>query len=171
VIERHEIAVLMKAVGGVVKKHVGAAIESLSGRLNDFDQRISAIPAGARGERGEKGDAGRDAEPLDTELFARQVIERIPAPRDGKDAVVDMPALARDVLALIPVPRDGRDGKDADPEVVRAIMREEVERSVTVAAENAVSERVARDAKSVIDAKEFSRRVSKALGYEVVIDG
>lgn len=38
-----------------VKSYVGRALATVSGRLDEFDERLKAIPAGAKGDQGERG--------------------------------------------------------------------------------------------------------------------
>lgn len=93
-----EMAALMRSVAAVIKDHVGEAVRGLSARLDDFEARISAIPAGEKGQDGKDGRDGDDG-------------------KDGASVTVDdvLPAIREDVqkfLEAIPAPQDGKDGKD-----------------------------------------------------------
>lgn len=61
-IEPHEITILMKSVGLVVREYVDAAILSIK---EEFKRRIQEIPAGPQGEKGIDGAKGEQGIPGD----------------------------------------------------------------------------------------------------------
>lgn len=87
-IEKHEISVIMNAVGRVVREYVS---EAVSRSRADVDERIKSIPAGPQGERGidgkdgTPGRDGKDAEPVPVESVVEIVLKRMPVVRDGID--------------------------------------------------------------------------------------
>ncbi len=150
-IQKHEVQSLMRAVSGVVRDYVSKSIAGISSRLDEFDARIKAIPAGPQGERGADG---KDAEPIpekriqdlmrevilrDLELndsFIRsevvRAVDRLPKAQDGRDGLdgVQGPVgPAGESITGTPGKngidgKDGRDGLDVDMVEVRAMVTE-----------------------------------------------
>lgn len=59
----NEIKTLADSVVANVKDFVGRALTPVLARLDEFEQRLSAIPAGPKGDAGERGNDGKDGVP------------------------------------------------------------------------------------------------------------
>lgn len=125
--DKNEIGAIMKAVARVVKDYVAGALVPLSKKVDEFESRLKAIPAGPKGEkgdpgesiRGEKGDPGAEGKSVDVAALVEQ-------------ATAGCRALATQLFESVPKPKDGAagakgdkgergaNGKDADPGAVRA---------------------------------------------------
>lgn len=57
-IEKHEIAALMRGVSRVMKDYFAQAVAPFAKRVDGLAAKLETIPAGPRGDRGEKGDRG-----------------------------------------------------------------------------------------------------------------
>jgi hypothetical protein len=82
---------------------------------------------------GEPGLDGKDADAQEIAALLIPEVERavaaLPRPQDGKDADPEVVrAMVLDAVAAIPVPRDG---KDADPELVKGMVAEELRNAVS----------------------------------------
>lgn len=116
--------------------------KSLAERPVPVDPDLEAIAALVKLPEVKDGEPGKDAEPVDLDALAKQVLALVPVPADGKDAVevdleavaalvkvpapekVDVEAIARAAAALIPAPevKQPEDGRDAiDLEILPAI--------------------------------------------------
>lgn len=60
--DKTDVQALASKMIGAVKSHVAEALAPLLARLEDFDARLKAIPAGPRGEVGEPGPRGETGE-------------------------------------------------------------------------------------------------------------
>lgn len=107
---RPELKTLADGLIGTVKGYVDATKATLSARMDTLESSIKAIPAGPRGEQGEKGLDGKDGPAGERGLDGANGADGQP----GKDGAQG-PA--------------GEPGKDADPEVVRALVVEEVSKA------------------------------------------
>jgi hypothetical protein len=56
--EKTDVQALAQKMISAVKAHVADAVRGITGRLDDLDARLKAIPAGPSGERGEPGPRG-----------------------------------------------------------------------------------------------------------------
>jgi hypothetical protein len=135
-IQKHEVQSLMRAVSGVVRDYVSKSVAVISARLDEFDARIKAIPAGAQGETGANG---KDADPEITRgLIASEVARQfseMAKPSDGKDG--------RDGKDGV----DGKDGRDPKPEEIQNWVRREVKEFVDALPK-------AKDGKDGVDGKD-----------------
>jgi integrin beta 3 len=91
----------MKEIGDLliasVKSYVGAALSSISTRMDGFDAALKAIPAGPPGPqgipgesiKGEAGEKGADVDPIIirsvVEAEVDRAVARLPVPQNGKD--------------------------------------------------------------------------------------
>jgi hypothetical protein len=142
-----------EALVASVKAHVAFAVAGINKRLDEFESRLSSIPAGksaheiamARGFvgtepewiaslRGEsiKGDPGQDADLVAISKAINEgisaAIAEIPAPKDGISVTLEdvQPIIAEGIKAAVealPVPNDG---KDADPAEIARLVAEAV---------------------------------------------
>lgn len=113
-IEKRDIAPLMKAVANVVRDYVASVCEDFKERVASLEDRIKAIPSGAKGDQGEPG---KDAAPVDVALVVAEVLKAVPAPKDGKDGRDGDPGAAgrkgdKGESIVGPQGEPGRDGKD-----------------------------------------------------------
>lgn len=110
----------------------------------------AAAAPGAPGERGDRGEpgpcgpagaegkAGPPGESPHVDSIRLMVLEEIgkavgvlPRAQDGKSvSIEEVRPLLEQMVAAIPKPRDGTHGKDADPEITRALVVDEVARAV-----------------------------------------
>jgi hypothetical protein len=126
---------------GTVRDWVEPAFKLMGERLDAFDARLQAIPAGPKGDpgeigpvgaaglsiRGDPGEPGKDAEPIHPDTVARLVadavrmaVKELPVPKDGKDGASADPvfveklvhAAVTSAVAAIDKPADGINGKD-----------------------------------------------------------
>lgn len=119
--------------------------KSLAERPMPVEPDLEAIAALVKLPEVKDGEPGKDAEPVDLEALAKEVVALMPVPKDGepgKDAepvdlqavaalvkvpelpVIDVKAIASEAAALIPVPEvlPAQDGRDAiDLEILPAI--------------------------------------------------
>lgn len=100
---------IFTSIKGYIERNLRPWVE----RIQALEDRAPVV--------GEKGDPGKDAEPVDVEKLAADVLSRVPIPKDGKDGVdgkdapaVDVEKLAADVLAKVPTPKDGKDAEPVD---------------------------------------------------------
>jgi Carbohydrate binding domain./Collagen triple helix repeat (20 copies). len=56
--DRRELSILAKSLGSITREYVTAAIATITAKLNDFDERLKAVPAGPQGEPGLQGERG-----------------------------------------------------------------------------------------------------------------
>ncbi len=106
----------LKALGDAVIESVRRSIDSATAaiwvRVNVLDERIKAIPAGPKGDKGldgARGEDGKDAPPADIDAIVKDILTKIPTPKDGRDGT---PGMA---------------GKDADPVFIERKIREAVD--------------------------------------------
>lgn len=121
-----------------IKEWIQPTLEQVGKRLDEFDARLKAVPAGAKGEPGANG---KDVDPETvrqaiTTAVADVVATWPPAPA-GKDGApgkdVDpevvqqlVKAAVVEAVAALPAPAAGPAGKDADPEFVRLVVEKAV---------------------------------------------
>lgn len=102
-----------------VRSWVEPAFASVNDRLDQFEVRLKAIPAGADGkdgkdgerwQDGERGQDGRDADPefIRTEID-RQIVDVAERTR------ANLATMLETSLAALPKAKDGAPGKDAEP--------------------------------------------------------
>lgn len=105
-----------KNIAVMVKGYVGRAVDELTVRLDAFEQRLSAIPAGkdgapgADGKDGANGVDGKNADPI----TADQLAEALKSMPEALDAAVSA-YLAANPPAAGKDGADGINGKDAEP--------------------------------------------------------
>lgn len=79
---------------------------------------------------GPQGPPGKDADVQALQVLVKaavvEAVAALPAPKDGRDAVVDLDEVAQKAAALIPAPKDGQNGKDADPVDIDALVQKAV---------------------------------------------
>lgn len=80
-----------------VRGYVARAVSAVDARLDEFEARIKAIPAGPKGDRGE---AGKDFDPVATEDAIRRAVAAIPAPKNGSDGRDGAPGKSAYALAV-----------------------------------------------------------------------
>lgn len=116
--------------------------KSLDERPMPVEPDLEAIAALVKLPEVNDGEPGKDADPVDLDALAKQVLALVPVPADGKDAepvdleavaalvkvpelpVIDLKAIASEAAALIPVPevKEPEHGRDAiDLEILPAI--------------------------------------------------
>lgn len=57
-IERQERALLFKSIVAATKEYIAKLMHDISGRIDDLDRKLQAIPAGPKGEKGDAGERG-----------------------------------------------------------------------------------------------------------------
>jgi hypothetical protein len=115
-----------------VKAHVDKSIGPLLARMEMLEARFAGLPTPKDGEPGKDADPDEVAAIVVRELRSeidgvRAAVEALPPPIEipSLPELPDIPALIADAVAAIPAPQDG---KDADPEQVAALVRQEAER-------------------------------------------
>ena len=109
-----ELAALAKALAGTIKEHVGVAVGLLSAEIGRLEKRLDAIP---------------EPQPLpDIAGMLKEAVAALPAALDGKSITVEEAApiwqeMIDAGLSALPKPANG---KDADPEVIRQLVAEQV---------------------------------------------
>jgi hypothetical protein len=115
-----------------VKAHVDKAVGPLVARMETLEARFGELPTPKNGEPGKDADPDAVAAIVVRELQSeidglRAAVEALPPPIEipSLPELPDIPALIADAVAAIPVPQPG---KDADPEQVAALVRQEAGR-------------------------------------------
>lgn len=157
--EKTDVNALAARMIAAVKEHVAAAVAGLVVRLEDFDARLQAIPAGPRGERGEAGEKGLQGERGEAgapgERGARgEAGERgAEGPQGLQGALGERgePGIKGDAGS---VGERGEPGPVADLGPLRAQMIEEVGRRVAAIADEMPDPKDGRDGRDGIDGKD-----------------
>lgn len=115
-----------------VKAHVDKSVGPLLARMETLEARFAGLPTPKDGEPGKDADPDEVAAIVVRELRSeidgvRAAVEALPPPIEipSLPELPDIPALIADAVSAIPAPQPG---KDADPERVAALVRQEAER-------------------------------------------
>lgn len=85
-----------KAVSHALTVKIGPrGLQGLQGPRGPQGESIQG-PQGEKGEKGDRGDDGESPE-IDIQSIAQEVLQRIKAPKDGKDAVIDIEEITESV--------------------------------------------------------------------------
>lgn len=110
---RRNLKALADGLVEIVKSYVSQAVVSLSGRLDDLEQKLAAMPVPRDGADGKDGRDGKDAAPIDEEAVIAAVLAQVPAPAPGRDG---QPG------------KDGQDGKSFTIDEAKALLEPEIAR-------------------------------------------
>src|SRR5688572_9364360 len=99
----------LDGIAAVIHDAIGMATAPLLERIKSLEQAVAIRPD--KGDRGERGEHGRDADPAVLEDYRRRVedlateLALVKASRQD----VDVEVVAFKAAALLPAPKDGRD--------------------------------------------------------------
>jgi collagen type III alpha len=110
--KQRDIAPLVKAVATVIREHVSKAFNALTGRLDDVEAKLAALPVP---KDGEPGKAGRNAFEVAVSLGYEGTVHEWMESLQGKDGAPGEPGQKGDRGDIGQPGRDGVDGKDGAP--------------------------------------------------------
>lgn len=103
-IQPNEIATIVKSVVSVARQYIDSIAVAFNEKIKALEERMAAIPAGAKGDAGERGERGEDGKPGEMGPIGPKGI-------DGKDGSPGL-SIKGDPGERGADGKDGRDGRD-----------------------------------------------------------